>query len=84
MPKIYFVDTGLLAYLFGIDSESRFFRAAEKESLFENMIVMEIVKRFSVCKGKTDFFFYRTQAGLSSIPYAFAFLSVAINFSASS
>ncbi len=64
MPKLYFVDTGLLAYLLGIDSESRFYKASEKGALFENMIVMEMVKRFSVCKGKTDFFFYRTQAGL--------------------
>ena len=53
-----------LAYLLGIDSESRFFKAAENGALFENMMVMEMVKRFSVCKGKTDFFFYRTQAGL--------------------
>ncbi|MEN8263803.1 MAG: DUF4143 domain-containing protein [Nitrospirota bacterium] len=41
-----------------------FFASAEKGALFENMIVMEMVKRFSACKGKTDFFFYRTQAGL--------------------
>jgi len=64
MQKIYFVDTGLLAYLLGIDSGRRFFKTAEKGALFENMIVMEMVKRFSACKGKTDYFFYRTQAGL--------------------
>ncbi len=64
MPKIYFIDTGLLAYLQGIDNGNRFFKAAGKGSLFENMIVMEMVKRFSVCKGKTDFFFYRTPSGL--------------------
>jgi len=63
-PKIYFMDTGLLCYLLGIDSVNRFLKTAEGGHLFENMVVAEAIKRASALKGRTEFWFYRTQSGV--------------------
>jgi len=63
-PKIYFMDTGLLCYLLGIDTSTRLLRVAEGGHLFENMVVAEAVKRAAALKGRTDFWFYRTQSGV--------------------
>lgn len=62
--KLYFMDTGLLCYLLGIDSGPRLLKAAESGHLFENMVVAEAVKKASALKGRTDFWFYRTQSGV--------------------
>ena len=62
--KLYFMDTGLLCYLLGIDTGERLRKAAERGHLFENMVVAEAIKRASTLKGKTDFWFYRTQSGV--------------------
>ncbi len=62
-PKIYFVDTGLLCYLLGLDNPDRFFRASEKGPIFENMIVMEAIKQLSVQSSRWNCFFYRTSSG---------------------
>ena len=43
-PKLYFVDTGLAAWLLGIESESQMQRDPLKGNLFENMVVMEAFK----------------------------------------
>lgn len=61
-PKVFFVDTGLLCYLLGIDTESRFFKASERGHVFENMVVMEALKRLSHQEGRAQLFFYRTAA----------------------
>ena len=63
-PKIYFVDTGLLCYLLGIDSQERLFKAAERGHVFENMVVMEAIKRCSFEGTRFQPFFYRTSSGL--------------------
>lgn len=63
-PKILFVDTGLLCYLLGIDNEERFFKAAERGHVFENMVIMEAVKRLSHKMQRSQVFFYRTSAGV--------------------
>lgn len=63
-PKIYFMDTGLLCFLLGIDTPARFLKTAEGGHLFENMVVAEAVKRAAVLKGRTEFWFYRTQSGV--------------------
>jgi hypothetical protein len=62
-PKIFFVDTGLLCYLLGIDSETRFFRAGEKGHIFENMVIMEKLKRLSFESEFSQSYFYRAQSG---------------------
>lgn len=63
-PKIYFMDTGLLCFLLGIDTATRLLKAAESGHLFENMVIAEAVKRAAALKGRTDFWFYRTQSGV--------------------
>lgn len=63
-PKLYFVDTGLLCYLLGIDTHDRFLRSAEKGSLFENMVIMECIKRLASKEGRFECFFYRTPSGV--------------------
>ena len=63
-PKLYFVDTGLLCYLLGIDSTQRLLKASEKGAIFENMIIMELIKRLSYHKIKSNCYFYRTQNGV--------------------
>jgi len=63
-PKIYFVDTGLLCYLLGVDTEERFFKSAERGSIFENMVVMECVKQLAIQKERSQCFFYRTASGV--------------------
>ena len=58
-PKIYFNDTGLACYLLDIESPKQLDRDKMRGALFENMIVMEMVKhRFN--RGKDGgVFFYR-------------------------
>lgn len=63
-PKIFFVDTGLLCFLLGVDSAERFFKVSEKGHIFENMVVMEYVKRLSLQSGLSSCYFYRTASGV--------------------
>jgi predicted AAA+ superfamily ATPase len=63
-PKLYFVDTGLLCYLLGIDTTERFLKSAERGSIFENMVVIEYKKRLAALKGYSQCFFYRTSSGV--------------------
>lgn len=62
-PKLYFVDTGLLCHLLGIDTGERFFRSAERGHIFENMVVMEAVKQAAISPTRRELFFYRTHGG---------------------
>lgn len=62
-PKVLFVDTGLLCYLLGIDHEERFFKAAERGHVFENMVIMEAIKLLSYRAERSQVYFYRTSAG---------------------
>lgn len=43
-PKLYFYDVGLAAYLLGIENEIQMSRDPVRGALFENMVVMELVK----------------------------------------
>lgn len=63
-PKLYFVDTGLLCYLLGIDTVERFFKASERGHVFENMIVMDAIKRISQQNTRSSCYFYRTANGV--------------------
>lgn len=58
-PKLYFNDTGLACYLLDIESPKQLDRDKMRGALFENMIVMEVMKhRYN--KGKEGgVFFYR-------------------------
>ncbi|QPH40362.1 ATP-binding protein [Pedobacter endophyticus] len=63
MPKLYFYDSGLAAALLGIQNESQLDTHPVKGSLFENMIVVEMLKtRFN--SGLSDnLFFWRDNVG---------------------
>lgn len=58
-PKIYFTDPGLLCYLLGIETENQLSRDPLRGSLFENLVVIELIKaRYS--KGlEHNLYFYR-------------------------
>lgn len=44
-PKLYFYDTGLVSYLLGIEKPEHIARDPLRGALFENMVVMELVKK---------------------------------------
>lgn len=63
-PKLFFVDTGLLCYLLGFSSEEVLMKNFNRGHIFENMVIMEGIKRLS-CQGEySDCFFYRTASGV--------------------
>lgn len=63
-PKLYFVDTGILCYLLGIDTHDRFMRSPDRAAIFENMVIMEALKRISTEDPHVRCFFYRTTSGV--------------------
>lgn len=63
-PKIYFVDTGLLCYLLGIDAGERLFKGSLGGHIFENMVIAEFIKKLSKSLQRVEYFFYRTASGV--------------------
>jgi len=63
MPKLYFYDTGLASALLGIENSNQFDLHYYKGALFENLVVVELLKsRFN--KGKSNnLFFWRDSVG---------------------
>lgn len=62
-PKIYFTDCGVAAYLLDIDSPGTMSRDKMRGHLFENMIVMNVLKnRYNTGKGG-GIYFYRDSNG---------------------
>jgi predicted AAA+ superfamily ATPase len=61
--KIYFTDTGLACYLLGIENQEQLQRDPLKGSLFENLIMLELVK--TRCNQGLDpnLYFYRDRQG---------------------
>lgn len=58
-PKLYFIDTGLAAYLLGIESVEQLARDKMRGNLFENFVVMEALKhRYNEGK-ESNLYFYR-------------------------
>lgn len=62
-PKLYFYDTGLAAYLMGINSISQLSVHPLRGMLFENLIVTEILKFILNRRMRPDLFFYRDSNG---------------------
>lgn len=56
-PKLYFYDTGLVAYLLGIESGNDILLSSYKGALFENFGILEILKNYKN-RGKSDPFYY--------------------------
>lgn len=63
-PKLYFLDTGLLCHLLGIDSAARLAKASERGHIFENMVIMDRYKRTLAGGRRPRIFFYRSGAGV--------------------
>ncbi|MFH2046718.1 MAG: ATP-binding protein [Pseudomonadota bacterium] len=62
-PKIYFNDTGLGAYLIGIETPEQAFRDPLRGGLFENLVITEILKEHLNCGENPELFFYRDTHG---------------------
>lgn len=62
-PKLYFYDVGLVSYLLGIENEKQVSRDPLVGSLFENMVIAEVLKyRYHNGKGN-NLYFYRDSKG---------------------
>lgn len=62
-PKLFFVDTGLLCYLLRIETIEQLIHSPFGGHIFENMVVMEKVKKFTQKGDRPHCYFYRTAAG---------------------
>ncbi len=58
-PKIYFIETGLAAYLLGIENEQQVARDPLLGNLFENMVVVEALKAQTNKGCDPNLFYYR-------------------------
>lgn len=56
-PKLYFYDTGLAANLLGIESTDQLFTSEARGHLFENAVVLEVIKEYQA-QGRTPNLFY--------------------------
>ena len=57
-PKLYFYDVGLAAYLLGIENRKQMMRDPLRGALFENMVLIELVKaRYNIGMDHNLFFF---------------------------
>lgn len=63
-PKVYFVDSGLLTYLLGIRTPEQLVVSPFIGHVFENMVVMEALKRVSLLAPKPELYFYRSVGGV--------------------
>jgi len=61
-PKIYFYDTGLVCYLCGIENEQQLSTHPLRGAIFENLAVLEFLKkRFNAGKD-SNLYYYRDQS----------------------
>ena len=58
-PKLYFMDTGLLCYLRGIDSAEALEKLSDSGDFFENYVVSEIYKSFANMGKRPPLYYYR-------------------------
>lgn len=65
-PKYYFIDTGLLCFLLGIENPQQVARDPLIGQLFENLVVIDVLKNL-YNKGKLDnLYFFRDSNGLEA------------------
>lgn len=60
-PKLYFIEPGLAAYLLGIESVEHVSRDPLRGQLFENMVILELIKARYNQGLDPNLFFYRDQ-----------------------
>jgi len=63
MPKLYFYDVGLAAWLLGIHQQEQIRRDPLYGSLFENMVIMDRLKTKYNRRAAVDCYFYRDNSG---------------------
>ena len=62
-PKIYFTDVGLTCYLLGIHSADQLSRDPLRGGLYENLIILEVLKNRLNQGQRPNLFFYRDSHG---------------------
>ena len=62
-PKLYFYDTGLVAYLLGSRSKDQLLKPALRGALFENLIISELQKENFHSNQLKDYWFWRDSNG---------------------
>ena len=62
-PKLYFCETGLVCYLLGIEAPEQLARDPLRGNVFENMVVMEMLKRQTNLGREASLNFLRTSSG---------------------
>lgn len=62
-PKYYFVDVGLLSFLLGIENPEQIRRDPLVGAMFENLVVLEIVKQQTNRGKRPELYFYRDSHG---------------------
>jgi predicted AAA+ superfamily ATPase len=63
-PKLYFADVGLASYLLGIETEQQLERDPARGRLFENMVLLEILKKRANQGLAPNVFYYRDKSQL--------------------
>lgn len=63
-PKCYFIDTGLVCYLVGLQDAFHAIRGPMAGALFETACVSEIYKRLSVWQEQRSLYYFRSSDGL--------------------
>lgn len=63
-PKVYFTDVGLAAYLLGITNASQVSRDPLLGGLFENLVVMDLLKTKLNLQLRQDFYYIRDNSGI--------------------
>ncbi len=62
-PKVYFVDTGLLCYLVGLRDVEHAAAGPMGGAIFENLVVAELLKRYTHRGEEPALYYWRTAAG---------------------
>lgn len=62
-PKLYFTDTGLAAFLLGIQSAEQVARDPLRGNLYENLMILDVLKAHLNRGLRPDLFFYRDSLG---------------------
>jgi len=63
-PKVYFTDTGLLAYLLKYSDVQTLYEGPVMGAIFENMVIMEFLKTNINKRLNGDLYFYRDSNGV--------------------
>ena len=63
-PKCYFMDTGLVCYLVGLNDQEHAMRGPMGGALFETACVSQMYKRLSVLGDERSLFYFRSTDGL--------------------